>query len=204
MIEQIIKVAVIEDQHDIREGLAWIIRSTEGLSCAGTFRSMEEALQKIGFELPDVILIDIGLPGMSGIEGIHLLKERYPKLRLLMLTVYEDDEMIFDALCAGACGYLLKRTSPVRLIESLREVMRGGAPMSPEVASRVITLFRDVRPPEHADYELTPHETRLLELLVEGHNYKTAAEELGVSVTTIASSMRNVYGKLQAVAMTRT
>jgi len=204
MIEQIIKVAVIEDQHDIREGLAWIIRSTEGLSCAGTFRSMEEALQKIGFELPDVILIDIGLPGMSGIEGIHLLKERYPKLRLLMLTVYEDDEMIFDALCAGACGYLLKRTSPVRLIESLREVMRGGAPMSPEVASRVITVFRDVRPPEHADYELTPHETRLLELLVEGHNYKTAAEELGVSVTTIASSMRNVYGKLQAVAMTRT
>jgi len=166
MIEQIIKVAIIEDQHDIREGLAWIIRSTEGLSCAGTFRSMEEALQKIGFELPDVILIDIGLPGMSGIEGIHLLKERYPKLRLLMLTVYEDDEMIFDALCAGACGYLLKRTSPVRLIESLREVMRGGAPMSPEVASRVITLFRDVRPPEHADYELTPHETRLLELLV--------------------------------------
>ena len=204
MIEQIIKVAIIEDQHDIREGLAWIIRSTEGLSCAGTFRSMEEALQKIGFELPDVILIDIGLPGMSGIEGIHLLKERYPKLRLLMLTVYEDDEMIFDALCAGACGYLLKRTSPVRLIESLREVMRGGAPMSPEVASRVITVFRDVRPPEHADYELTPHETRLLELLVEGHNYKTAAEELGVSVTTIASSMRNVYGKLQAVAMTRT
>jgi len=204
MIEQIIKVAIIEDQHDIREGLAWIIRSTEGLSCAGTFRSMEEALQKIGFELPDVILIDIGLPGMSGIEGIHLLKERYPKLRLLMLTVYEDDEMIFDALCAGACGYLLKRTSPVRLIESLREVMRGGAPMSPEVASRVITLFRHVRPPEHADYELTPHETRLLELLVEGHNYKTAAQELGVSVTTIASSMRNVYGKLQAVARTRT
>jgi DNA-binding NarL/FixJ family response regulator len=204
MIEQIIKVAIIEDQHDIREGLAWIIRSTEGLSCAGTFRSMEEALQKIGFELPDVILIDIGLPGMSGIEGIHLLKERYPKLRLLMLTVYEDDEMIFDALCAGACGYLLKRTSPVRLIESLREVMRGGAPMSPEVASRVIRLFRNIRPPERAVYELTPHETRLLELLVEGHNYKTAAEELGVSVTTIASSMRNVYGKLQAVAMTRT
>jgi DNA-binding NarL/FixJ family response regulator len=203
MIEQIIKVAIIEDQHDIREGLAWIIRSTEGLSCAGTFRSMEEALQKIGFELPDVILTDIGLPGMSGIEGIHLLKERYPKLRLLMLTVYEDDEMIFDALCAGACGYLLKRTSPVRLIESLREVMRGGAPMSPEVASRVIRLFRDLRPPERADYELTPHETRLLELLVEGHNYKTAAEELGVSVITIASNMRNVYGKLQAVARTR-
>jgi len=130
MIEQIIKVAIIEDQHDIREGLAWIIRSTEGLSCAGTFRSMEEALQKIGFELPDVILIDIGLPGMSGIEGIHLLKERYPKLRLLMLTVYEDDEMIFDALCAGASGYLLKRTPPAKLLENIREAMSGGAPVS--------------------------------------------------------------------------
>jgi DNA-binding NarL/FixJ family response regulator len=142
-------------------------------------------------------LTDIGLPGMSGIEGIHLLKERYPKLLLLMLTVYEDDETIFDALCAGACGYLLKKTSPTRLIESLREAIGGGAPMSPEVASRVIKLFREIRPPERADYKLTPHETRLLKLLVEGYNYKTAAVELGVSVTTIAFHMRNVYEKLQ-------
>ncbi len=181
----LIKVAIIEDQRDIREGLAWIIRATEGFSCVGAFRSMEEALEKIGFELPDVVLSDIGLPGMSGIEGIRILKERYPKLLLLMLTVYEDDEMIFDALCAGACGYLLKKTSPSRLIESLREVISGGAPMSPEVASRVIKLFRDIRPPERADYKLTPHETRLLKLLVDGHNYKTAAVELNVSVTTV-------------------
>ena len=192
-----IKVAIIEDERDIREGLALIIKATDGYQCTGNFRSMEEALEKIRFDLPDVVLADIGLPGMDGIEGIRLLKERHPNLLTLMLTVYDDDEMIFDALCAGACGYLLKKTPPVRLLESLREAMNGGAPMSPEVARRVIELFRDIRPPERADYKLTPHEVRLLKLLVEGHNYKTAAVEVGVSVTTVAFHMRNIYEKLQ-------
>jgi DNA-binding NarL/FixJ family response regulator len=158
---------------------------------------MEEALEKINGDLPNVALVDIGLPGMNGIEGIRILKERHPNLVLLMLTVYEDDEYIFDALCAGAGGYLLKKTAPARLIESVREAIDGGAPMSPEIASKVIKLFRDIRPPERADYNLTPHETRLLKMVVEGHNYKTAAAELGVSVTTVAFHMRNIYEKLQ-------
>lgn len=191
------KVAIIEDQRDIREGLAWIIKATEGFACTGSYRSMEEAIEKIGFDLPDVVLTDIGLPGMSGVEGIRILKNRHPELRLLMLTIYDDDEVIFDALCAGACGYLLKKTPPARLIEGVREAMQGGAPMSPEIASRVIKLFREIRPPERADYKLTPHETRLLKMLVEGHNYKTAAAELGISVTTVAFHMRNIYDKLQ-------
>ena len=127
----IIKVAIVEDQRDIREGLASLIKFTDGYECTGSFRSMEEALEKIRFELPNIMLVDIGLPGMNGIEGIRLLKESYPQLLLLMLTVYDDDEMIFDALCAGACGYLLKKTPPSRLIESLTEAMHGGAPMSP-------------------------------------------------------------------------
>jgi len=114
-----------------------------------------------------------------------------------MLTVYDDDDRIFDALCAGACGYLLKRTAPSRLLESLREAVSGGAPMSPEVASRVIALFREIRPPERADYDLTPHETRLLKLLVEGHNYTTAAAELKVSYNTVKFHMRHIYEKLQ-------
>ena len=158
----VIKVAIIEDRREIREGLAMLINGTEGFRCTGSFRSMEEALAKISFELPDIVLCDIGLPGMSGIEGMRILKERYPHLLLLTLSVYDDDERIFDALCAGACGYLLKKTPPVRLLESLREAVGGGSPMSPEVARRVIALFRDIRPPERADYELTPHETRLL------------------------------------------
>jgi DNA-binding NarL/FixJ family response regulator len=134
---------------------------------------------------------------MSGIEGVAILKERYPDLLILMLTVYDDDERIFDAMCAGASGYLLKKTPPARLLDSLREVASGGAPMSPEVAKRVVALFREIRPPERADYELTPHETRLLKLLVQGHNYKTAATELGVTVHTVSFHLRSIYEKLQ-------
>lgn len=193
----IIKVAIVEDRREIRETLSMLINGTDGFRCAGVYRTMEEALGRMSRDLADVALCDIGLPGMSGIEGIRILKERYPDMLLLMLTVYEDDERIFDALCAGACGYLLKRTSPARLIESLKEAVQGGAPLSPEVACRVVALFRDIRPPERADYQLTPHETRLLKLLVEGHNYKTAASELGVSFHTVHFHMRNIYDKLQ-------
>lgn len=192
-----IKVAIIEDRRDIREGLAVLINGTEGYRCTGVFPSMEAALESIDRDLPNVALVDIGLPGMSGIEGMRLLKDRHGDLPMLMLTVYNDDERIFDALCAGACGYLLKNTPPARLLASLEEVVMGGSPMSPEIARRVVTLFRDIRPPEKSDYQLTPHETRLLKLLVDGHNYKTAAKELGVSVNTISFHMRRIYDKLQ-------
>lgn len=192
-----IRVAIIEDRREIREGLSMLISGTEGFKCTDSYRSMEDALPRIGGNLPDVVLCDIGLPGMSGIEGMRVLKGSYPNLLLLMLTVYDDDERIFDALCAGACGYLLKKTPPAKLLEGLREAVDGGSPMSPEVARRVIALFRDIRPPERADYQLTPHETRLLKLLVEGHNYKTAAFELNVSINTISFHMRHIYEKLQ-------
>jgi DNA-binding NarL/FixJ family response regulator len=195
--ESVIKVAIIEDVRSLREGFVMLIDGTAGFHCTSSFRTMEEALDKIGFDLPDVVLVDIGLPGMSGIEGARLLKERYPDLTLLMLTVYDDDDRIFDALCAGATGYLLKKTPPARLLESLREAATGGAPMSPEVARRVVKLFRHIRPPERADYKLTPHEMRLLKLLVEGHNYKTAAVELNVSFNTICFHIRHIYEKLQ-------
>src|SRR5260370_4487462 len=117
---------------------------------------------------------------MDEIAGLRILKERYPDLLLLMRSGYDDDDRIFDAMCAGASGYLLKKTPPLKLLESLTEAVQGGAPMSPEVARRVISLFREIRPPERADYDLTPHETRLLKVFVKGHNYKTAAKELGV------------------------
>ena len=192
-----LKVGIIEDQPKIREGLRALIDGTDGYRCVGSFGSMEEALAKVDYELPDVLLVDIGLPGMSGIEGTRRLKDRHPTLAVLMLTVYDDDRRIFDAMCAGACGYLLKKTPPARLLESLKEVVGGGAPMSPEVARRVVALFREIRPPEHADYQLTAHEIRILALLVEGHNYKTAADELGVSINTIRFHMRSIYEKLQ-------
>jgi DNA-binding NarL/FixJ family response regulator len=196
-IQTTIKTAVVEDIRNIREGLTMLINFTDGFECSGSFRSMEEAIPRIRREVPDVLLSDIGLPGMSGIEGVKILKEQFPQMTVLMLTVYDDDERIFDALCAGASGYLLKRTSPAKLIENIREAVSGGAPMSPEVAMRVIKLFRDIRPPERVDYDLTPHETRLLKLIVEGHNYTTAAEELRVSYNTIKFHMRHIYEKLQ-------
>jgi DNA-binding NarL/FixJ family response regulator len=191
-----IRVAIIEDRSRTREGIQALIDGTPGYRCTGSFGSMEEALDKIDREVPEVVLSDIGLPGMSGIEGVRYLKQRYPSMLLVMLTVYDDDRRIFDAICAGACGYLLKSTPPARLLEGLREVADGGAAMSPEVARRVIELFREIRPPAHADYGLTPHETRLLTLLVDGHNFKTAAVETGVSPSTVAWHMRRVYEKL--------
>jgi DNA-binding NarL/FixJ family response regulator len=195
--EELLKVAIIEDVRSLRDGFRMLIDGTEGFHCVGSFRTMEEALEKIGDELPDVVLADIGLPGMNGIDGVRLLKKRYLSLTVLMLTVYEDDDRIFNALCAGACGYLIKKTPPARLLESIREASNGGSPMSPEIARRVVSLFREIRPPERADYRLTPHELRLLKLMVEGHNYKTAAAELGVTFNTVCFHIKQIYEKMQ-------
>lgn len=192
-----INVAIIEDRREIRDGLATLVEFTEGFNCVGKFGSMEEAIARIRHNVPDVVLSDIGLPGMDGIQGVKILKEEHPQLIILMLSVYEDNEKIFDALCAGAVGYLLKKTPPAKLLDGIREAVAGGAPMSPEVARRVIALFRDVRPPERVDYDLSPHELRLLKLLVEGHSYKTAATELRVSVNTVSFHLKNIYEKLQ-------
>ncbi|MCC6742324.1 MAG: response regulator transcription factor [Acidobacteria bacterium] len=192
-----IAVAIVEDRREICEGLAYLIDASPGFRCSGVYPSMEDALKRIPSDVPDVALVDIGLPGMSGIEGIRILKERYPDVLTIVLTIYDDAAKIFEAMCAGACGYLLKKTPPARLVECLREAMEGGSPMTPEVARKVITLFREFRPPERAEYRLTPQEMLLLKLLVEGHSYKTAASEMGVSTPTIAFHTRNIYTKLQ-------
>jgi DNA-binding NarL/FixJ family response regulator len=191
-----IRIAVIEDLRTLRDGYRALIDGTEGYRCTGTYRTMEEALGQIGQILPDVVLVDIGLPGMNGIDGIRVLKARWPAPVVVMLTVYNDDERIFDALCAGACGYLLKKTPPARLLEAIREATEGGAPMSPEIARKVVALFREVHPPEQVDYQLTAHETRLLKLLAEGNNYKSAASELGISINTVCFHIKQVYQKL--------
>lgn len=194
--QKTLTVAIIEDQADIRAGLQMLINGWPGFRSLGAFSSMEEALRRLPPDEPRIVLVDIGLPGMSGIEGIPLLKERFPNIIPLVLTVYNDDTRIFDALCAGACGYLLKKTPPATLLQNLKEAADGGAPMSPEIARRVVTLFQKFRPPDKDEIDLTPHEVRLLQLLAEGHNYKTAASELGVSVNTIAFHMKRVYEKL--------
>jgi DNA-binding NarL/FixJ family response regulator len=146
---------------------------------------------------PDVVLLDLGLPGMSGIEGIPRIRMKWPETAVVVLTVYEHNNRVFEALCAGATGYLLKNTTPGKLVEGIHEAVRGGSPMSPGIARQVVDLFRQYRPPERSNCDLTQHEVRLLKLLVDGHSYKTAAVSLSVTVNTVAFHIKSIYGKLQ-------
>jgi DNA-binding NarL/FixJ family response regulator len=189
-------VIVVEDEREIREGLAALIDRADGFRCRGAYASVEEALAGEAVPAPALALIDIDLPGMSGIDGIPLLVRLWPDVHPLILTVHDDDDRILRALCAGAEGYLLKSTSRSRLLECLAEAASGGAPMSPEIARRVIAVFRKVQPPPQADYHLTPHETRILKMLVSGENYKTAAAKLSVTVHAVSFHVRKIYEKL--------
>lgn len=195
-MQETVRVATVEDQREIREGLRFFIDNAPGFRCVGSFGSVEEALPALTPTSVDVVLMDLALPGMSGIDGIRVIKDQHPTLKLVALTIYGDDDRIFEALCAGASGYLLKKTPPPRLFECLQDVVRGGAPMSPEVAAKVVALFREFRPPSLAEHHLTPHETRLLGLLTEGHGYRTAAAALGSSVNTVAFHVKSIYAKL--------
>jgi DNA-binding NarL/FixJ family response regulator len=191
-----ITVAIIEDQAQTREGLAILIDGTKGYRTVGTFAAMEEALGKIPGLAPDIALCDIELPGMSGIEGVRILKSRAPKLQILMLTVFADNDHVFEAICAGASGYLLKDTPPARLVEAIRELHEGGAPMSPEIARKVVAMFSKVVPPKREEHRLSARELEILELLAQGHSYKTAARALSLSLDTIRFHIRNIYEKL--------
>jgi DNA-binding NarL/FixJ family response regulator len=190
-------VVLIEDVREVREGLSSLIDEAAGFRCLAACRTMEEAIESPAISRADVVLTDIGLPGMSGIEGIRVLQQRWPRVPVVALTVYDSDGQVFQALCAGASGYLLKNTPPDRLLAALREVAAGGAPMSPEVARRVLRLFREFQPPAQASYRLTPQQHELLKLLVDGHHKKTAADALGISVNTVSFHLKHIYEKLQ-------
>ena len=200
--EKPLRVVLIEDLRDIREGLCALINGTDGFQCTASFGMMETALARIEREQPDAILTDLGLPGMSGIEGIARMREIFPDVPIIALTIYDNDREIFDALCNGANGYLLKNTPPARLLEALKEAVEGGSPMSPTIAARVVNLFRQFRPPEHADYRLTPQEIALLKLLIEGHHKKTAARAMDISFHTVSFHLKNIYEKLQVHSKT--
>jgi len=191
-----IGVAIIEDQQETREGISLLINRTDGFACRHVYDSMEAALDGIGSDPPRVALVDIGLPGMNGIDGVRALQDRHPRIAPVMLTVYKDDDRIFRAICAGACGYLLKQTPPARLMEAIKEIAGGGAVMSPEVAMRVVDLFRKAPARESGWISLSPQETRLLKLFTEGHQNKTAAAEMGISIHTVGFHLRSIYEKL--------
>src|SRR5437870_774640 len=153
-------------------------------------------MRALGSSRPDVLLLDINLPGMLGSEGVKLFREKYPALQILMLTIYAEQEKVFESICNGASGYLLKKTPPAKLLEAIREAHEGGAPMSPEIARQVVTFFRQTQPPEKIDEHLTPQEVSLLKLLAEGHSYQSAGKKLNVSVNTVRNYIRSVYDKL--------
>lgn len=191
-----ITVGIVEDQRQTREGLAALINGTPGYRAVGVWGSMEEALARIEWNPPDVLLADIKLPGMSGIEGVRLLKARYPTLPILMLTIYDDNEHVFQAICDGACGYLLKDTPPNKLLEAIHDAKGGGAPMSSEIARQVVDMFQRFAPRRTDDHNLSSREIQVLDLLAAGHGYKTAADVLSISVDTLRFHIRNIYAKL--------
>lgn len=197
-----IRIAIVEDERELRLGLQALLNLTPNFTCVGSFGSMEEALRHIDRAHVDLVLTDIGLPRMDGIEGTRHLRARFADLPIVVLTIHGEDDRIFQALCAGANGYLLKTMPPAGIIGALNEVLDGGAPMSPDVARRVVHLFRQFSPPEHADYRLTAQETQILKMLVEGHHYKTAANELGISINTVSFHLKNVYEKLRVHSKT--
>jgi DNA-binding NarL/FixJ family response regulator len=190
-----IRVALVEDHARTREGLVAEIAADAGFAVVGAFASMEAALPALDADPPDVLLADIGLGGMSGIEGVRRYRARHPDALVLMLSVLGDDGHVFEAVCAGAHGYLLKDTPPEGLRAALRELVAGGAPMTPQVARRVVSMFRRVPVPD-GDHGLSPRELDVLRALGQGHSYKTAARALDLSVDTVRFHVRHIYAKL--------
>jgi DNA-binding NarL/FixJ family response regulator len=190
-----LRVAIVEDDRATRDGLALLIDGTPGYRCRETFRSVEEAL-RARTPAPDVVLLDIHLPGVPGSQGVKALQERHPGAVILMLTVYEEQDLVFESICNGAGGYLLKKTPPARLLEAIREAHQGGAPMSPEIARKVIHAFRRVAPAPPPEHGLTEQEVRLLALLADGTSYQGCAVALGISINTVRNHIRSVYDKL--------
>ncbi len=189
-------VALVEDDLRFRGVLQMLIEATPGFSLAFVAGSVEEALRIQPARSPRIILLDVHLPGMSGIEGVEHIRSKFPAASVLILTVFEDEDRIFQALCNGAGGYLLKKTPTANLLEYIREAATGGAPMSPEIASKVVRLFQQLPKKVTVDESLTHQETNFLKLLAEGHSYASAADELGVSVNTVRNYVRSIYDKL--------
>lgn len=190
------RVALVEDDRSTREGLRLLIHGSPSFVCQGAYGSVEEALAGLARDTPDVLLMDINLPGMSGREGVRIVKERWPAIEVLMLSVYGEQESVFESICNGAAGYLLKKTPPARLLEAIQEARAGGSPMSPEIARKVVMLFRKTPRPDPEDRRLTPRELQLLALLAEGHAYAEAADLLGVHENTVRNHIRSIYDKL--------
>ncbi len=197
-MNELIKILIIEDNRFIRQGWETILNAQSDFSVTGTYGSCEEAFKDESIGAADIVLMDIGLPGMSGIEGVKYLKEKHPKMIIVMCTVHDDDEKIFDAICSGAIGYLLKKTSPAELITALRDAYNGGSPMTPSVARKVIASFqkKPIKSDTGESIKLTDKEEQILNLMAEGKSYSEIANEVFLSVDGVHYHTRHIYEKL--------
>jgi DNA-binding NarL/FixJ family response regulator len=192
-----INVSIVEDSDKFRETLARVLNRSEGFKCISHYPNAEEALKALPNDKPEVVLMDINLPGMNGVECVRQLKQLMPTVQVMMLTVYEDTENIFNALAAGATGYMLKRTSRDELLEAIREVHRGGSPMTTHIARKVVLSFQRAAPAASPTENLSPREQEVLDCLAKGFLYKEIAEKLEISYETVHTYIRRIYEKLQ-------
>jgi DNA-binding NarL/FixJ family response regulator len=197
-----IKTAIVEDSDEIRESLSILINGSEGLECRYTYKTSEQALKDLPDKDINVVLMDINLPGMNGIECTQKLKIKMPNTQIIMLTVYEDPDNIFESLKAGASGYLLKRTAPLKILEAIEEVSKGGSPMSNQIARRVVQSFQSSEANVNSEIKLSKREMEILGGLSKGYRYKEIAESLFISIDTVRSHVRNIYEKLHVRSRT--
>jgi DNA-binding NarL/FixJ family response regulator len=197
-----IRVAIVEDNDKIREGLGVLIDGSDGFRSVASYRTAEDALQHLPAEKPDVVLMDIHLPKMSGIDCVARLKEHHPELQIMMLTVYEDDEQVFKSLLAGATGYILKRTPPTELLQAIQELHEGGSPMSDQIARKVVQAFQEMGKSSSETENLSDREMEILSYLAKGYHDKEIADQFFLSVKTVRTHLRNIYKKLHVRSRT--
>jgi DNA-binding NarL/FixJ family response regulator len=192
-----IKVTIFEDNQSLRIGLYQLINGTEGYVCVGAFENCSQLLKNIRDTSPDIVLMDIEMPGVNGIEAVGILKKKFPEIRILMQTIFQDNDKIFQSILAGAEGYILKNTSPARMLEAIKEIYEGGAPMSPIVAKKVLKMvYNQPATPIKNDFQLTDREIGVLHCLVKGMSYKLIGDHLQISIDTVRAHIRNIYDKL--------
>jgi DNA-binding NarL/FixJ family response regulator len=193
-----LRVTIFEDNRNLREGLFQLIDGSEGFVCSGAFANCLNIVRNIEETTPDVILMDIEMPGISGIDAVKLVKEKFPDVKILMETIFDDNDKIFNSICNGAEGYILKNTPPVQILSSIREIYEGGAPMTPSIASKVLKMFKS-KPTENVseEFNLTEREKEILKCLVEGMSYKLIADTCFISIDTVSGHIKNIYKKLQ-------
>jgi DNA-binding NarL/FixJ family response regulator len=188
-------IFIYEDNTRLRQSLELLLGDGSGYLVAGSFSHCDDVLKDIAGHLPELIIMDIDMPGIGGVEGVKLIKQNFPEVKVVMHTVFDDDNRIFECICAGADGYLLKNTSPVKLVQSLGDLLEGGAPMSPFVAQKVFQFFRQ-KPAAGDDFKLTAREKEVLELLVKGNSYKMIADKCTIGIDTVKRHLQNIYHKL--------